>query len=955
MLSSILKTGENKVRLINQVGFLTKCKATGVIPHGLRSKPIGQGEDFVKNVDEFNRKNLATVINVTNEKLRNITDKVDFLWGRLNPMLPKHTMDFIIEQSKLINERNFKLQKGRLQQKFAKLQHEMNSKFNIDTENWVEDLTEGMLPNNIKKFLALGQKFAFDDRIDCLETLASLEGSICHLPFDDTESIRERLVDSLRLFREKPKGGVNLQLLTGCTDSEIKNFFKQSKDKFVVMKADKANKLVVLPKSTYNEKMMALLNDTDTYALLQKSPLIKNQNELNKMINEWKEKRFIDVGLQKKLISKNGTTPRIYGLPKTHKPNLPLRPIVAFNGAPTYNLSKYFADVLSNVIGKTDTYVKNGYEFANMIRDVKVPEGEVFVSFDVCSLYTNVPLERVEIVVEEKWNEIREHTTLPFNEFVKGLMFCLQSTFFEYQGKTFKQVFGMAMGSPISAIVANLVMEELETEVKSHTHIIPTVNKRYVDDIFIIMKKEEIEPYRFEMECFHPRLTFTTELEQDKSLAFLNVRVRRKDDGNITTEFYKKPMHSGRYLDFMSYHDIKHKRGVVRSVLDQAIKLTSCPIARERIIEENVGILMKNNYPLKFINKIKNDILHPKQAKTTENVDDERKFVSIPYKQGLPARLNPILAPHKLRIASKSNHTVRSFLPPLKDPIPMLQRSQLIYQIPCGTCNFVYIGQTKNSLEKRLKQHKYDVKKHNVANNSLANHVYSECPGHVINWEQAQIIGNESKWRARTLKESCHIQNNSRSMNLAIHKGTIPNKYQQLLKSEYKQRHEKHMQKSKSRNSIVNNNGKYKKRLTPLTYPNNVEIHLKRNGSETNNVKGVTNSKEKNNHKEIIIENVTAKDTPDNKTVTVVDTSMRNFRLAPVFPYQPPPMTFFMTQPPPNGMHMVVDRRQMQPPQQPNGSPTISCTNLFPNIQNGRMSIVPNPFNWDGYYQAAGL
>ena len=69
------------------------------------------------------------------------------------------------------------------------------------------------------------------------------------------------------------------------------------------------------------------------------------------------------------LYSSDGLCPRFYGLPKIHKPGIPLRPIVSFVNSPTYAISGYLARILSPVVGNTDYTVKNSCEFADFIRD----------------------------------------------------------------------------------------------------------------------------------------------------------------------------------------------------------------------------------------------------------------------------------------------------------------------------------------------------------------------------------------------------------------------------------------------------------------------------------------------------------------------------------------------------------------------------------------------------------
>ena len=85
----------------------------------------------------------------------------------------------------------------------------------------------------------------------------------------------------------------------------------------------------------------------------------------------------------KMLYSSDGLCPRFYGLPKIHKPGIPLRPIVSFVNSPTYAISGFLARILSPVVGNTDYTVKNSCEFADFIRDKTLNASEELVSFDV--------------------------------------------------------------------------------------------------------------------------------------------------------------------------------------------------------------------------------------------------------------------------------------------------------------------------------------------------------------------------------------------------------------------------------------------------------------------------------------------------------------------------------------------------------------------------------------------
>ena len=126
--------------------------------------------------------------------------------------------------------------------------------------------------------------------------------------------------------------------------------------------------------------------------------------------------------------------PRFYGLPKVHKANVPLRPIVSFVNSPTYNLSKFLCKIISPLLKNTYT-VNNSVEFTNLIRNQIVGPNEVFVSFDVVSLFTSVPTDQaLDCVLQLLLNDdtLQERTALSISDIKAGLEICFKATIFTY-------------------------------------------------------------------------------------------------------------------------------------------------------------------------------------------------------------------------------------------------------------------------------------------------------------------------------------------------------------------------------------------------------------------------------------------------------------------------------------------------------------------------------------------
>ena len=147
--------------------------------------------------------------------------------------------------------------------------------------------------------------------------------------------------------------------------------------------------------------------------------------------------------------------PRIYGLPETHKSNILLRPIVSYVNTFAWFIS-LFSWHLSSLNGKSDYTVKNSAHFVSTSNKEKVDENEIMVSFDVESLFTNVPIEgavRATLWKLESDLSFPNHTTLTAAQIDDLPNFVLRSTYFQYDGAIYEQD-GAAMWSPVSAVIA---------------------------------------------------------------------------------------------------------------------------------------------------------------------------------------------------------------------------------------------------------------------------------------------------------------------------------------------------------------------------------------------------------------------------------------------------------------------------------------------------------------------
>ena len=188
------------------------------------------------------------------------------------------------------------------------------------------------------------------------------------------------------------------------------------------------------------------------------------------------------------------------------------------------------------------------------------------VCFDVCSLFTNVPIDEAVRVIRDMLltdDSLEDRTGLNVDDLTELLEICLRSTYFSYKGTYYEQLEGAAMGSPASSIVADLYMEFFEALAISTAPTRPRLRKRYVDDTFCILTKGKEHEFLNHLNSVRPTIQFTMELESDGSISFLDCELHRDTNGRMISKVYRKKTHTDRYLHFQSHHPVHVKRGVV--------------------------------------------------------------------------------------------------------------------------------------------------------------------------------------------------------------------------------------------------------------------------------------------------------------------------------------------------------------------------------------------------------
>ena len=139
-----------------------------------------------------------------------------------------------------------------------------------------------------------------------------------------------------------------------------------------------------------------------------------------------------------------------------------------------------------------------------------------------------------------------------------------------------------------------MVMEEIEQTALNTYLNPPSLWLRYVDDVYAIMEKTEVEPFHDYLNTISTSIKFTKELEKSGQLVFLDVSIQQMEDGSFATCVYRKPTHTDRYLQYSSHHPVNQKVSLARTLFSRANSITS---NNEKKIEEfhQITKTLKNN------------------------------------------------------------------------------------------------------------------------------------------------------------------------------------------------------------------------------------------------------------------------------------------------------------------------------------------------------------------------
>lgn len=466
--------------------------------------------------------------------------------------------------------------------------------------------------------------------------------------------------------------------------------------------------------------MENIINDTTKFRQLDEDPIkltIQRENKFKTFLRSLKKDNIISNNVYQELFPTGTRAGILYGLPKIHKPDVPLRPILSSIGTLPYNIAKFLVPLLRPISSGVHM-VSDTFSFINELLCSNFPtDNLVMASFDIKSLFTNIPLdETIDIIVNRLFNNSTHFQSFTRDQFTKLLRFSVKNCHFIFNGSLYEQIDGVAMGSPVGPLFANIFLSFHEKTWLNNCPLDfkPVYYRRYVDDCFLLFRStEHIDLFLNYLNHQHHNIDFTSEVETNKTLSFLDINITRSN-GSFNTSVYQKPTFTALFTNFHSFIPLTYKKGLISTLLNRYFKICSSFENFHVEIEKFRKIFNRNGYPTQLYDKCVRVFLDKiyKPAPKSFNVPKKVMYFCLPF-TGLHSlqirtqiqKLCSSAYPHiDFRCAFRPIKRLSHFFPS-KDRLPKGLRSRVVYSFTCRCCNVSYVGQTARHLHTRVSDH----------------------------------------------------------------------------------------------------------------------------------------------------------------------------------------------------------------------------------------------------------
>ena len=470
--------------------------------------------------------------------------------------------------------------------------------------------------------------------------------------------------------------------------------------------------------------MSSTLYDREAYRQLQRTNFYERSSEdlvprvrgtLIRILNTLRERKFITRKEYVFLLPARDFKDRsFFLLPKLHKTVWPHsgmpagRPVVSDCGSLTRNICNFIDFFLKPICEMQSSYLQDTGHLIAIAKTLAVSKNDLLFTLDVESLYTNVPTqEGVEII--SSFLQRYPNKSRPDLSLLSILKLILTTNDFTFKGSRWLQQDGVAMGKSFGGSYANLFMAHWETTAMSRCRLLPTVWKRYQDDILGLWPHGEQTLLAFFdfLNSFHPKIKLS--LSYGKSVNFLDLTLDLREE-QVHYKMFSKDTDSHVLLPPTSHHPSRTFRAIIFGEILRMVTHSSSRPAFQATFAEVSKAWLLQGYGRTLIREVKRDVL---QLTNHTSV----------WEPGFFPCGNCAVCPFTGPVYS-FNHPKKNISYPIFYRL-CCDTTEVIYIIRCLKCGESYVGETQRPIKSRIQEHLRNIDNH--ANTAIAKHFYMTC------------------------------------------------------------------------------------------------------------------------------------------------------------------------------------------------------------------------------------
>lgn len=552
----------------------------------------------------------------------------------------------------------------------------------------IVNLTDTVIPEDIALAFSFGPKFCFPPKSDLLNTVELLDDFCFHLennfPIETHfEAYKQMAIEfNQQTLITKRTREVWLDFLM----YRIAKFARNNPD-LLITRSDKGKHTTIIDKCMYEQKMKELVEATNDYVMVKDFDIRKLELKNNQLVNILKMNKTIKPENIYQFIDNNCFVAQLYGLIKVHKKDSPMRPIVAACSAPGFKLAKLITSMLSSIFHEKGYHARDSTDFVQQVNGQHIEQNECMISFDVISMFTNLPIDHLISIIETRKDLILKRFNINFSTLRTILIFILKEcAVFSWNNTIYRQKDSLAMGSPLSPILAKILMTHLIDSIMPDFLIKPKILVLYVDDSFWVVNNSQVEPILTALNAYHSKIKFTLERETisdtGSSLDFLDISVYRYNE-KLSTKWRPRPSSSSRLLNYFSHHEKTSIVETAKAFIRRILLLSHDDFFQEnKVIIEN--ILRANSFPETEIT----GLMHDNYSLMKPYIPSEKfkgTYVPIKYRGTFTSRLKNKIHPFlsKARLVGTPDRGSSNYFSYLKDSIEHTQKTNVVIISMC--------------------------------------------------------------------------------------------------------------------------------------------------------------------------------------------------------------------------------------------------------------------------------